>query len=107
MSLFQIPVTNNPETFQISLAGTTYTLTVKFNSALEGGWVLDIADAENVQKIVCNAPLITGANLLDGLGYLGINGSLFVRTEGNNFAVPTYENLGIESFLYFEVLENV
>lgn len=103
--VFQIPVINEPQTFQIALANTDYTLTCKFNSADEGGWVLDIFDANNENAIACNIPLITGANLLDGLQYLGIGGGLYVRTDGDADAVPTYENLGVESFLYFEVVE--
>jgi len=102
MSLFKIPVTNTPQTFQISLAGKDYSCTCKFNSADEGGWILGFADAETGLSIVENIPLITGANLLDGLDYLGINGKLYVKTDGDDYAVPTFDNLGVESFLYFE-----
>lgn len=102
MSLFKIPVTNTPQVFQIALAGKDYAMTCKYNSAVEGGWVLDFADAETNEPIVANIPLVTGVDLLDGLGYLGFNGSLYVYTDGDGLAVPTLDNLGVESNLYFE-----
>lgn len=103
MSLFKIPVSNEPQVFQISLGGRDYSCTCKYNYMSEGGWVLDFADADSGEEIVSNIPLITGADLLEGLEYLGFGGSLYVKTDGSDYAVPTLENLGLESFLYFEV----
>ena len=102
MSLFKIPLVNEPQSFQISLAGIDYILTCKWNDMDEGGWVLDIADANTETPIVFNIPLITGANLLDGLEYLGINGELYVYTDGDQNAVPSLQSLGIESNVYFQ-----
>lgn len=98
---FLIPLSNVPQQFQIALAGKEYLMTSKWNSADEGGWVLDFADATTGVAIAANIPLITGADLLDGLAYLGFGGSLFVLTDGDQFAVPTLDNLGVESNLYF------
>jgi len=103
MSLFKIPLSNEPQTFQIALAGKEYSCTCKYNYTDEGGWILDFADAESGVPIVANIPLVTGVDLLDGLAYLGFGGKLYVKTDGDDFAVPTLENLGIESNLYFEV----
>lgn len=105
MSLYKIPVTNEPQSFQISLAGKEYVCTCRFNSASDGGWILDFSDAETGADIVSNVPLITGVDLLSGLNYLGFGGKFYVKTDGDDFAVPTYENLGVESFLYFEVID--
>ncbi len=102
MSLFKIPLTNAPQTFRIALAGQEYSMTCKFNSADEGGWVLDLANSDSGESIAANIPLITGADCLDGLEYLGINGQLYVYTAGDQNAVPTLDNLGIESNLYFQ-----
>jgi hypothetical protein len=101
MTTFLIPLTNIPQQFNIALAGKEYNLTSKWNDADEAGWVLDIADALTGLPIVCNIPLIVGSDLLSGLEYLGINGSLYVLTDSNKFAVPTFLNLGIESNLYY------
>lgn len=102
MALSKIPVTNSPQTFQISLAGKDYSLTCKFNSAVEAGWIIALADTNTGVPIADNIPLITGADLLVGLEYLGIGGQLFVYTDGDGLAVPTLDNLGVESNLYFQ-----
>lgn len=101
MSTFRLPLTNVPQRFIIALGGTEYNLTCRYNDAVDAGWVFDLADLNNV-SIVANIPLVVGADLLAGLQYLGILGQLFVYTEGNQFVVPTLENLGVESNVYFE-----
>src|SRR4051812_47471575 len=102
MSLFKLPVTNAPQLFEIALNGIEYILTCRYNSAPEGGWLLDIADAVTNLPIASNIPFVTGVDMLDGLEYLGIGGQLYAFTDGNQLAVPTLENLGVESFLYFQ-----
>jgi hypothetical protein len=101
LSVFQIPLTNIPQVFNIQLGGKVYTMTCKYNDAVDAGWTLDFVDGITSEPIVFNIPMITGANLLSGLDYLGIGGSLIVYTDGNDFAVPTLNNLGVESNLYF------
>jgi hypothetical protein len=97
---YLIPLVNVPQTFQISLNGITYTMTSRWND-MGQYWGLDIADSNN-SMIVANVPLITGADCLKGLDYLGINGSLYVLTAGSMpDAVPTLDNLGVDSNLYF------
>lgn len=101
MALFVLPLTNIPQQFAIALAGKEYIMTSKWNNAPDAGWVFDLTDAETNESIVANVPLITGADLLAGLEYLGIDGELIVFTDGDETAVPTLENLGVESNLYF------
>ncbi len=97
---FVIPLTNQPQQFQITLAGTQYYFTNKWND-MGQYWCLDIEDVNN-NPIVSNVPLITGADCLSGLDYLNFDGSLYVVTSGANpDEVPTYENLGVDSTLYF------
>lgn len=100
-SIFLVPLVNIPQNFNITLAGISYLMTCKWNDSFEAGWVLDIYDAETTDSLVANIPLIVGADLLSGLDYLGINGQLFVYTNGSQFSVPTLDNLGVESNLYF------
>lgn len=101
MTPFLLPLKNIPQSFEISLAGTNYIMTCKWNDAPEGGWVIDLSDAITDLPIVANVPLVTGVDCLAGLEYLGINGQLIVFTDGNELAVPTLLNLGVESNLYF------
>lgn len=98
---YQIPLTNIPQNFQITLAGVVYGMTVKWND-IGQTWILDIADSNDVPIASC-LPLITGADLLEGLAYLGIGGSLFVFTNAGAIPseIPTLYNLGTDTGLYF------
>lgn len=98
---FIIPVTNVPQTFEIPLAGNNYIMTVYWNDAPDAGWVFDLADAVTNDSIIAGIPFVTGADLLSGLDYLGIDGSLVVYTDGDPTAVPTLDNLGVDCNLYF------
>jgi hypothetical protein len=98
---FLIPLSTDPQQFDIALGGINYQMTVKWNDQQDAGWVIDIAD-DSGTPIICNVPMITGDDLLSGLEYLGIPGSLYVYTNGSNpFDVPTLDNLGTDSNLYF------
>lgn len=99
-SNYLIPLVNLPQQFTIDLAGITYTLVSKWNDVAQS-WFLDILDSVQ-NPIACGIPLITGADLLVGLEYLGIDGSLIVYTNGDPTAVPTLNNLGVDCNLYFQ-----
>lgn len=105
MNIFLIPLINGPQSFQIALAGVNYTLVVKWNDAPDAGWEFDLLDADTNTYLVAGQTLITGADCLSGLEYLGIGGLFIVYTNGNADAVPTFENLGIDSNLYFVTSE--
>lgn len=99
MATFEILLTPEAQTFQVSLAGVQYQFTLQWRDAVNnGGWVLDIADATS-NPMVSGIPLVTGVDLLAQYGYLGIAAELWVQTDAAD-AVPTYTNLGIESHLY-------
>lgn len=100
-SQFLIPLVNTPQSFNIELGSLNYTLVVKWNDADEAGWVMDILDQDTQNPIACNIPFITGADMLEGLEYLEIPGQLIAYTNGDQYAVPTLDNLGTNSNLYF------
>lgn len=100
-SQFTIPLTNTPQSFNIELANQAYTFIVKWNDADDAGWVLDILNQDTQDPIICNIPFVTGADMLEGLEYLGINGELIAYTNGDQFAVPTLDDLGQNANLYF------
>ncbi len=102
MTTFILPLQNVPQQFNISLAGTEYIMTCRWNDAPDAGWVIDFDDAITNLPIVANIPLITGADCLAGLEYLGFKGELVVFTDGDELATPTLLNLGLESNLYFQ-----
>lgn len=101
MTTFLVPLTNIPQIFEIALAGVNYLLSCRWNDAPDAGWVMDLALGDTSEVLACNIPLITGADCLAGLGYLGIDGQLVVFTDGDDTAVPTFTNLGVEANLYF------
>lgn len=99
MSVFQIPLRPRAQTFSIALAGVTYRLTWRYNSAA-GCWMLSIADANGV-RMASNIPVVTGRDLLEPFRYLGIGGAIVVQTDNDPDAVPTYANLGRDGKVYF------
>lgn len=99
MANYEIPLSPNPQSFTISLSGTEYRLTVQWRDAEGAGWVVDIADTSG-NPIIQGIPLVTGVNLLDQYAYL-ISGVLWVQTTADPDAVPTFDNLGIGSHLYW------
>ena len=100
VSIFEVPLNGQPQTLRVTLGNVPYQLTVQWRNAC--GWVLDIATVSGV-AILQGVPLVTGADLLAQYRYLGIPGSLFVSTDADPDAVPTYANLGTASHLYFAV----
>jgi len=98
--VFEIPLTPTPQRFGITLANVDYNLTVYWADAQDGGWVLDIYDANGRPKLT-GVKLVTGANLLEGFEYLGFTGTLAVQTDHDTDALPTFDNLGLTSHLLF------
>ncbi|MDE1905302.1 MAG: hypothetical protein KGH75_02470 [Rhodospirillales bacterium] len=98
-SLFEIPLTAQAQKFRTTLGGTVYTFTLVWRNDSQGGWVLNIGDAQNNQ-LVQGIPLVTGVDLLGQYAYLGFPGKLVVQSDGQNLA-PTYAGLGTTSKLYF------
>ena len=101
MAAFEIPLSPRPQTFVIALGGTSYTLRFHFANTDQGGWLLDIGDAAN-NPLICGIPLVTGADLLEQYPDVGIAGRLFVLSDGDPGAVPTFMNLGVSSHVYFD-----
>lgn len=97
---YEIPLSAQPQTFQISLASVAYTLTVRWNST-SAAWVLDIADSSGSNNILCGIPLVTGCDLLAQHAYLHFGGQLIVQTDNDLTAPPTQDNLGTAGHLYF------
>lgn len=97
---YEIPLSGTHQAFSISLGEEDYRLTFVYRDMPEAGWVMDIATPERVQ-IISGVPLITGADLLGQYRHLNIGGGggLFVYTDGEPDAPPTFENLGTLSHL--------
>ncbi|MDQ0507423.1 phage baseplate plug family protein [Xanthobacter agilis] len=98
---YEIPITPaSNQTFSVVLNDVAYQLTLQWRAATDAGWVLDIAD-ESGTALVCGIPLVTGIDLLGQHQHLGIGGSLYVATDGDQDAAPTFDSLGDTSHLYW------
>ena len=99
-TFFELPLQPQPQVVSVALSGVTYTLTLRYRNTAQGGWVLDIGDSGNA-PIVQGIPLVTGANLLKQYAYLGFVGALWVQTQDDPDAVPTFENLGTDGLVFY------
>ena len=97
-TFYEVPLSGVPQTFTISIAGVSYQLTLTYQNVDEGGWSIEIADTAG-NDIVSGIPLVTGADLLGQYEYIGLGCGMFVYTDGDNDAVPTFDNLGSTSHL--------
>jgi hypothetical protein len=99
--IFKIPLENVPQRFDISIGGAQLAVESKFNT-MANSWVLSFFYANTGEVIVTNMPMVTGVDLFAQLKYLNVfSGKLIVYTDGDDFAVPTEENLGEEANLFY------
>jgi len=94
LAVSEVPLTPQPQSFQITLGGNQLNLTFLYRDAEMGGWTVDIYNSAHL-PIVCGVPLITGADLLAQYAYLEFGGQLWVVSDGYPTAVPTFFNLGV------------
>lgn len=100
MQVWEIPLSPIPQQFRVLLGTVRLHVTVAWRNVGGAGWVLDIHDMTDT-PLVQGIPLVTGCDLLAQYAHLGIPGGLYVSTDGDMDAVPTFTNLGIDSHLYF------
>lgn len=107
-TLYPVPTSPEPQTFNISLAGVTYQLTLVYRDASTNnplGWVLDVADASG-NNILNGVPLVTGVNLFQPYPNLGFGGGLLVIPNAGSDTVPGFTDLGVNTQLYFYTTSN-
>jgi hypothetical protein len=106
LPIYEIQLSPENQTFVVFLADAFYNFRLMYNQTLDenASWLLDIADANNV-PLVQGLPLVTGEDLLVQLKYLAIHVVLYCFTDGSApLTIPTFDNLGISSHLYFDPL---
>ncbi|MBZ7137430.1 phage baseplate plug family protein [Klebsiella grimontii] len=96
MSVSEIPLSPENQSFSISLAGQSFQIAVTWRAAF---WCLDIMDSAGAD-LIKGVPLITGADLLAQYDYLGLGFSLYVGCDSPASENPTETDLGINSHLY-------
>lgn len=99
-TIFLVPTSPIPQVFNISLSGTSYQLTIKWNTA-SACWVMDLADSSG-NPLAQGLPLVTGGTLLEQLAYLGIAGDFIVQSANDPDLVPDFNSLGSTGQLYYQ-----
>jgi hypothetical protein len=96
---YEIPLVAAPQTLSVTLAGTTYQLRLAWCKPAQA-WTLYLAAADGT-PLVNGVPLVTGANLLEPFAYMDFGGQLYVVTDHDADAQPTFASLGDRSHLLF------
>jgi hypothetical protein len=99
MPVYEIPLTPEPQTFNVRLVDKEYRFSLAWN-AIANTWTLDIATVDNSTPLVQGIPVVTGSNLIGQFEHLGIGGELRARTDHDPDAIPTFGNLGAAGHLY-------
>jgi hypothetical protein len=96
---YVIPLVPANQEFDISLAGVSYHLRIKWNS-FSAAWILYIEDSQQ-NPILSGVPMVTGCDLLEQYAYLNIGGAMVVQSTNDPTLVPNYASLGVTGNLFF------
>ena len=97
MAVFEIPLNNRPEKFDIEIAGQQFVMRTHFNVPMQR-WTLDIGRSES-DWLICNLALVRGQNLLEQYEHLNLGFGLHVYVDGDGTGEATFENLGSDAHL--------
>lgn len=101
MTPYEIPLSPEPQTFTIELAGQTRKMRFYWCKDAQC-WCFDLFDNQGVDLLL-GVPVVTGADLLGQYAYLGLGGSIVAQTDHTPDEVPTFDNLGTSGRVYFVV----
>lgn len=97
---YEFPLRPEAQQIRIQLGQVEYLVRFGWGDTVDGGWFIDISDAEAV-PILRGLPLTAGENVLQQFDYLGIPGEIRVQTDANDLVEPTYANLGSNGKVIF------
>lgn len=105
--VWRLPLAPRNQMFRVDMGGTTYTLHFNYNRVNQT-WIVDVCDT-NDNPICMGISLVTGTDLFGQFRYLGIGGGLpmIAMTVGVGHSpdeIPTFNNLGVDSQVYFTTL---
>jgi hypothetical protein len=96
-NLYRLPVTNKPNNIfraQVVVDGENreYILTLRYREVCRY-WTMDVADL-NGNDILVNVPLVTGVNLFQQLGYLGLGAVILIDRLNTGKSAAAADELG-------------
>jgi hypothetical protein len=94
----EIPVTNDPQTFNVELDGNTYTFKMRWNIT-DGAWYTNITGVTN-DVIINGLKLVTGPDLLLPYAVTEL-GSLYVTDTNGTELDPDFDNWGDDYLLVY------
>lgn len=97
---YEFPLRAEAQLIQIQLGEVEYRVRFGWGDTSDGGWFIDIADAEGT-PILRGLPLTAGEDVLQQFNYLGIGGKIRVQSDGDGLIEPTYANLGSNGKVLF------
>lgn len=100
---YEFPLRPEAQQIRIQLGDVDYVVRFGWGDTADGGWFIDIADADAV-PILRGLALTAGENVLQQFDYLGIAGEIRVQTDGDDLVEPTYANLGSNGKVLFITL---
>lgn len=95
MTITEIPLQPQNQTFTTTIAGTIFKMTIIWRADY---WYLDMYSAGGA-LVVGSIPLVTGCDLLGQYAYLNLGFSLFVVCDAQGQDYPTENDLGSVSHL--------
>lgn len=102
-TFLEIPTQPSPESLRFLIGNVPYRATIKWNDDPSAQcWVLDLYDDQQ-NLLAGGIMLVTGADLLGQLTYLGVGAQLFTQTDFDADAPPTFENLGSLGHLFVAI----
>lgn len=100
MTTYEFPLRPEAQQIRIQIGEVDYVVRFGWGDTPDGGWFIDIADADSV-PLVRGLALTAGEDVLQQVSYLGIAGEIRVQTDGDDLVEPTYANLGSNGKVLF------
>lgn len=100
-TIYEIPLSSEPQSFSVDLGGTTYRIIMLWN-IISSVWTLDFYNKDEA-PVLRGVPLVANVDLLAAYPHLNFGGTLIAKTDDSPDTPPTFDNLGLTGHLYFEV----
>lgn len=102
--IYQLNLTNTADIyeFQVDIDNNTYIFAIRYNTR-NGLWYCDLKN-DTGEHIISGVPLLLGVNLFSRFAYSEApQRDFFIVNYNNQYIEMDYNNVGVDSFLQYEV----